>query len=251
MNSLSLWQLLTVFAIFAWSGFVRNALGFGGAALSLPLFLFIIDEPVEILPIIGIHLMIAVLITLRRSYQYIDWHYLGKTLLIMMPFKIAGVIGLLSLPAVVLNTGIYLITMAYALSYITQISINFNSKTLDWGMLASGAYVSGTSLIGAPMIIAVYSKYLAPMALRATLFALWFILVAIKLFGFILYDTPLNLKWALYTLPFALLGQVLGDKAHQKIVSMEKAVFMRWIGSGLLAICLLGLTRVAISGHVE
>ncbi|PID64515.1 MAG: permease, partial [Gammaproteobacteria bacterium] len=76
MDSLSLWQLLAVFAIFTWSGFVRNALGFGGAALSLPLFLFIIDEPVEILPIIGIHLMIAVLITLRRSYQYIDWHYL-------------------------------------------------------------------------------------------------------------------------------------------------------------------------------
>lgn len=248
MEDLSLWQLTGVFAIFVWSGFVRTALGFGGAALSLPLFLIIIDDPVEILPIIGIHLLLAVIKDIRHYYQQTDWVFLRKTLLIMLPFKIAGVIGLLSLPAIVLNVGIYFITSFYALSYITQIKINFNSKPLDWAMLAGGAYFSGTSLIGAPLIIAVYSKYLAPLTMRATLFMLWFVLVTIKLAGFMIYDTPLNLKWAVYTLPFALVGQAIGDKAHQKILSMEKSAFMRWIGLGLLTICILGMGRVIFQG---
>lgn len=244
MADLSNWQLVAFFAIFVWSGFVRSALGFGGAALSLPLFLFIIDEPIEILPIIGIHLLLAVLKDSRQYYHAADWVFLRKTLLLMLPFKIAGVIGLLSLPATVLNVSIYFITSLYALSYITQIKVELNSKALDWAMLASGAYVSGTSLIGAPLIIAVYSKYLSPNKLRATLFMLWFVLVTIKLLGFVMYGTPLHLDWALYTLPFALIGQVIGDKAHQKILSMEKTVFMRWIGFGLLTICALGLARV-------
>lgn len=243
MDSLTLWQLTAVFLIFIWSGFVRTALGFGGAALALPLFLLIIKDPVEIIPIIGLHLMLSVMMNLRHYYQNIDWNYLKKALPIMLPFKIAGVIGLLSLPAQVVNIGVYVITSIYALSYITQIRWSFNWKPLDWGLLAAGSYISGTSLIGAPLIIAVFSKYLSPNHLRATLFALWFILVSIKMTGFIITGTDLNLNWALYTLPFALIGHVLGEKVHQKILTMDKATFMRWIGIGLLSICLLGLAR--------
>ncbi len=127
MDQLTFWQLIPVFAIFVWSGFVRNALGFGGAALSLPLFLFIIDNPVEILPIIGIHLMVAVLLNLRNYYKDIDWPYLSKSLRIILPFKILGVIGLLSLPAEILSFGVYFLTLCYAVSYITQVSFRLDS----------------------------------------------------------------------------------------------------------------------------
>lgn len=246
MEQLGFWQFTAVFAIFVWSGFVRNALGFGGAVLSLPLFLFVVDNPVEILPIIGIHLMVAVAINLRKHYTHIDWAYLKKTLIIIIPFKVLGVIGLLSLPADVLNASVYVLTLCYAISYITQVNVRVNSRALDWALLAGGGYMSGTSLIGAPLIIAVYSKYIAPNALRATLFVLWFILVAIKLIGFVLTDTPLNIKWALYTWPFALAGQFLGDIVHEKILTLDKTVFMRSIGLGLLIICLLGMS---ISHH--
>lgn len=246
MDALSLWEISAIFAIFIWSGFVRNALGFGGAVLSLPLFLFILEDPVEILPIIGLHLMLAVVLNLRTNFSRIDWKYLKKTLPIIIPFKILGVIGLLSLPTQVLNAGVYILTLCYALSYITQITFNIRTKWLDRTLLAAGGYMSGTSLIGAPLIIAVFSKYIAPNALRATLFVLWFILVAIKLLGFMATDTSLNLLWALYTLPFALLGQYLGDIVHEKILTLDKSIFMRWIGFGLLLICLLGLYRLFI-----
>lgn len=246
MDSLTIGQTVLVCLIFVWSGFVRTALGFGGAALSLPLFLFIIDNPVQIIPVIGIHLLIAVAFNLRQYRHSIDWWYLKKTLPVIIPFKIAGVIGLLNLPATVINVGVYVITLFYALSYISQIRWQSPWKSLNWCLLAAGGYISGTSLIGAPLIIAVYSQNLSTTTLRATLFCLWFILVTIKLLGFVVSGTDLNLLWAAYSLPFAWIGHIMGEKAHQKILSMEKARFMRWIGIGLLAICLLGLTRILL-----
>lgn len=244
MSSLSTPELYVVFAIFIWSGFVRTALGFGGAALSLPLFLFVVKDPVDIIPIIGIHLLLTVIVSFPQYSKNIDFSYLGKTLPWMIPFKIAGVIGLLSLSATVINIGVYLLTMGYALSYIFQRRLHFRSALLERGLLAAGSYFSGTSLIGAPLIIAVYSQYLPPIRLRATLFALWFILVVIKLLGFIITDTPLQLKWAIITLPFAWFGQVFGDKLHRYMLQFEQRHFMRWIGVGLLLVCLLGLGRM-------
>ncbi|MGY0399220.1 MAG: TSUP family transporter [Ostreibacterium sp.] len=244
MDYLTPLQLTLFFLIFIWSGFVRTALGFGGAALSLPLFLFMVPNPVQLIPIIGIHLLLMVTMNLRSDYRQIDWQYLRKTLPWMLPFKIAGVIGLLSLPASVLNIGVYLITGFYALSYITQIRWRFHWKAIDWGLLAAGSYISGTSLIGAPLIIAVFSKYVAPNNLRATLFALWFILVSIKMSAFVITGTDLQLKWALYSLPFTFIGHIWGNNVHQKILTMNKALFMRWIGMGLLLICLIGLVHI-------
>jgi uncharacterized membrane protein YfcA len=42
-------QLAFTLAIFIWSGFVRSGLGFGGAALALPLMLLIYDQPLLVL----------------------------------------------------------------------------------------------------------------------------------------------------------------------------------------------------------
>lgn len=246
MAELTLWELLFCLIVFIWSGFVRTALGFGGAALSVPLFLFVLDSPVQIIPIIGLHLLLSALLSLGKDYRQIDWHYLGRSLPYLLPFKIAGVIGLFNLPANLLNTGVYLITLAYALSYITQTRWKKQHKLIDYLLLAVGSYVSGTSLIGAPLIIAVYSRYLAPNRLRATLFCLWSILVVIKLIGFIIADVSLQLDWALYTLPFAYLGHYLGEIAHQRILQLNQSQFMRWIGIGLLTICLTGIFRLAL-----
>ena len=49
---LALWQILLVGACFMWSGFVRSGLGFGGAALTLPLLLMIHNDPLLFLPAI-------------------------------------------------------------------------------------------------------------------------------------------------------------------------------------------------------
>ncbi|MPV86732.1 sulfite exporter TauE/SafE family protein [Ostreibacterium oceani] len=243
IDALPVWQIALVLLIFIWSGFVRTALGFGGAALSLPLFLLIIDNPVEIIPIIGLHLLLSAGISLVSSYQHIDWRYLGKTLIVILPFKIIGVIGLLNLPATVLNISVYLITLAYAISYLMKTTPRIRVPGLDYALLAGGGYISGTSLIGAPLIIAVFAKSLPPIRLRATLFCLWILLVLIKMLGFIVTATPLNVNWALYTLPFMAIGHILGEKAHKKILQVDKAKFLRIIGLGLASICLIGLAR--------
>ncbi|MFN2308681.1 MAG: sulfite exporter TauE/SafE family protein, partial [Gammaproteobacteria bacterium] len=58
-------QLLLIGLIFVWTGFVRTGLGFGGAALGLPLMLFIDDRPLFWLPVIGAHLLLFSGLTLR------------------------------------------------------------------------------------------------------------------------------------------------------------------------------------------
>ena len=68
MNSLLLdfsqTQLILTGLLFIWAGFVRSGLGFGGAALGLPLMLFIYDQPIFWLPVIGLHLLFFSALTL-------------------------------------------------------------------------------------------------------------------------------------------------------------------------------------------
>lgn len=63
--SFSAMQLLATALVFIWTGFVRSGLGFGGAALGLPLMLFVYDQPLYWLPMIGIHLLFFSALTLR------------------------------------------------------------------------------------------------------------------------------------------------------------------------------------------
>ena len=51
------WQVIAIGLSFVLSGFVRSGLGFGGAALSLPLLLMIYNEPLFYLPALGWHLL--------------------------------------------------------------------------------------------------------------------------------------------------------------------------------------------------
>jgi len=247
MDELSIGALSLVLLIFIWSGFVRSALGFGGAALSLPLFLFIIKDPVDIIPIIGVHMLIAAVADFRKNHRKIDWSFLQKSLPVLFIFEVLGVIGLLNLSPNVINIGVYLIVSAYALSYLMQKKLISKSKLLDWLLLSAGGYICGTSLIGAPLIIAVYGKYVSVDKLRSTLFMLWLILVLVKLSAFIASGTDLQLRWALITLPFAFVGHMLGEVVHQKILAVDKTFLLRWIGCGLLLICLSGIARIVLS----
>ena len=56
MADLLWYQYALIGLIFAWSGFVRTSLGFGGAVLALPFLLLVVDEPLLFLPIIAIQL---------------------------------------------------------------------------------------------------------------------------------------------------------------------------------------------------
>ena len=58
MADLLWYQYVLIGLIFAWSGFVRTSLGFGGAVLALPFLLLVVNEPLVFLPIIAIHLLI-------------------------------------------------------------------------------------------------------------------------------------------------------------------------------------------------
>ena len=243
---LSVTELTLVGLIFLWAGFVRTGLGFGGAALGLPLMLLIGETPVYWLPIIGIHLLFFSSLTLFKSFAKVDWHYLRQSLLWIIPPTLVGVAGLLSLPDDVIVVFIYSITIFYAITWIFNTKITSHSAWVDKFLLIFGGYVAGTSLTGAPLIVAVYMRHVAKAYLRNTLFVLWFILVGIKMATFVALDVAIDWLFSLYLIPVASIGHVIGLKLHDKIIANDQ-LFKKWIGSALLLISSFGLLKLFLS----
>ncbi len=244
------WIQYTLIALtFIWSGFVRSGLGFGGAALSLPFLLLIHDQPVVFLPIIAIQLLVFSSITVAQNQRRhsgtgtVDWRYLRTLILILLIPKLAGVFGLLTLPDAVMSGIIFVIVGAYAVTYILRIPFRSQSPALDWVFLAVGGYISGTSLVGAPLIIAVVAQKVSRHQLRDTLFVLWFILVCIKLAAFVWADVDLQLRHQLWLLPAAAIGHVLGLRFHARLLRTEPTRFYQGLGWVLLITSGLGVVR--------
>lgn len=148
MADLEFYQYLLITLIFIWSGFVRSGLGFGGAVMSLPFLLLIDNQPLVYLPIIAVHLLFFSSITVWQNHikskkkniadaegekpeSTIDWAYLKKSLKIMLIPKLIGVAGILTLPASVMTTIIFVIVSVYALGYIFNKSFKSNHPLLD------------------------------------------------------------------------------------------------------------------------
>lgn len=236
-------QMCLTFLIFIWTGFVRSGLGFGGAALGLPLMLFVYDQPLFWLPVIGTHLLIFTGLTLRTRIKNVDWGYLKKSSLYIFPAKLAGVFGLLNLPTNWLIIIIYSITLFYALLWLLNLSIQSDKGWSDKLLLVIGGYVSGTSLTGAPLIVAVFMHHISRNKLRNTLFVLWFILVTIKMLTFASFGVDLHTLSAILLIPAAAIGHVIGLKTHEYILNNDD-LFKRVIGGVLIAICVLGFSRL-------
>ncbi len=248
-----------LFTIFIWSGFVRTGLGFGGALLSMPFILLIDNRPLVYLPIIALHLLIFSPIALFKNrrihalnhpntesaglFALVDWPYLKKTFPILLGPKLLGVLGLVNLPAAILSPIIYSIVSVYALSYLFDKPIRSKHAWMDYPLLMLGAYISGTSLIGGPLIMAVFMTHVAKEKLRDTLFVLWFVLVSIKMVSFLLLGVSLQWQAHLWLLPAAAIGHVIGDKFHGYLVKADTKVFYRVIGASLLLASLLGIAK--------
>ena len=234
------YQLLAIALIFIWTGFVRTGLGFGGAALGLPLMLFVQNNPLLWLPIISVHLLFFSGLTLVNRLHNVDWLYLRRSSVYIFPPAIIGVFGLLNLPTLWLNIFIYSVTLFYGLTWLFNRGIVSRYGWADRVLLILGGYIAGISLSGAPLMVAVYMRHVSRYQLRDTLFVLWFILVSIKMTTYIVFSVDLHFQTALILLPIAAIGHVLGLKAHNAIMRND-LLFKRYIGGGLMAVSVLGL----------
>ena len=236
----SLFQSIAIALLFVWTGFVRSGLGFGGAALGLPLLLFISNQPIFWLPIISVHLLFFSSLTLFTRLNNVDWIYLRNASLYIVPPAIIGVLGLINLPALWLNIFIYTVTLFYGVIWFLNYVIESHHNWVDKLLLMLGGYIAGTSLTGAPLMVAVFMRKVRKEQLRDTLFVLWFVLVSIKMSTFMMLQVELHFLTALSLLPIAAVGHYLGLRAHDSIVRND-AVFKRWMGGGLVMISALGL----------
>ena len=239
---LNLFDMVLIGVIFVWTGFVRSGLGFGGAALGLPLLLLIHNKPIFWLPIIGTHLLFFSAATLRTRLNNVNWPYLWRSSLYIVPSALVGIFGLLNLPNNWLVIFIYSITLFYAVVWLLHVDIRSNNDWLDKLLLILGGYVAGTSLTGAPLMVAVFMRNVSLQQLRNTLFVLWFLLVSIKMSTFAVLSVNLHFWTAALLLPVAAIGHVVGLKSHDMILRNDQ-LFKRIIGGVLILICLLGFWR--------
>ncbi len=236
-------QILLTGLIFIWTGFVRSGLGFGGAALGLPLLLFIDPDPLLWLPVVGIHLLFFSGITLRTRLNNVDWGYLFQSLQFIIPAAIIGVLGLLNLPTQWVLILLYAVTLFYAFTWVMNYAIESRNRWVDRILLVLGGYIAGTSLTGAPLMVAAYMRNVSRDQLRNTLFVLWFTLVVIKMGTFVVLGVDLHLLTALLLLPVAAIGHVIGLKVHDAILRNDQH-FKRWIGVGLMVVSILALWKL-------
>ena len=238
-------ELLMIAIIFTWIGFVRTGLGFGGAVLGLPILMLIGGSPIDWLPIIGIHLLFFSSVTLSNSLRQVDWQYLKKSLPWILPAKIIGVIGLLSLPPNVMTVIVYLITILYSLTWINNSQIVSKKTWVNNLLLFFGGYLSGTSLMGGVLLVAVYMNHIDLKKLRNTLFVLWFFLVSIKMVAFMAVGVYIDWRFSLMLIPVAALGHFIGLRMHERMIKSD-AKFKRWMGGVLIIVCMVGLLKVIV-----
>ena len=238
----SLLQIALTALLFMWAGFVRSGLGFGGAALGLPFMLFVYDQPVYWLPVIGWHLLFFSGLTLRTRLHNVDWTYLKQSLYYIIPPALVGVFGLVSLPSIWIVSFIYGITLFYAVMWLLNRAIASSNPWIDRILLILGGYVAGTSLTGAPLMVAVYVRNVVAGQLRNTLFVLWFILVSIKMTTFAALGVELHFLTALVLLPVAAVGHFIGLRMHEYILQND-VMFKRVIGGMLVLVSGIGLVK--------
>ncbi len=259
MADLALWQYLVIALLFVWGGFVRSGLGFGGAVLTLPFLLMVHNAPLVYLPIISVHLLLFSALTVVQAHfrsrgqaavangavtTTVNWAFLRYAFPLMLIPKLIGVAGVITLPATVVSSFIFVVVAVYAISYILERPFKSNSRKLDAFFMILGGYVSGTSLIAAPLVVPVAASRVARHELRDTLFVLWFVLVAIKLIAFAW--TGIDLQWRhhLWLLPCAAVGHGFGLRFHDYTLRGDTRLFFRVLGAGLLVVSLAGLARM-------
>ncbi len=229
---------------FVWSGFVRSGLGFGGAALSLPIFLQIAEVPLVFLPALAWHLLFFSIFTVATRLHNIDWSFLRKlTVQLAVPFSV-GLFGLLNLPANVLAAIVYVTTFVFGVAYVTNRMLGGGNRYINAISLAIGAYVSGIALIGAGLVVAASSHRMEAHRVRDTFFMVWVVMTVCKLSALRAAQVDLQWELALYTLPLVGLGHFLGLMLHNRIVSGDRKGFNRLIGSGMCLVSVLGLYSV-------
>ena len=256
MENLEFWQLAAIGLLFVWGGFVRSGLGFGGAVLTLPFLLMIYNAPLVFLPIIAIHLLVFSFITVLLSHRKtsrsgvaerrgtVNWTFLRYALLLMIIPKLIGVAGVITLPATIVSSFIFVVVLVYGVSYVLDRPFKSNNKWLDAVFMILGGYVSGTSLIAAPLIVPVAAGRVEHYQLRDTLFVLWFVLVAVKLSAFLWTGVDLQWRHQLWLLPCATAGHLLGLRFHEYTLQADTKIFFRYLGFGLLAVSVAGLVRL-------
>jgi uncharacterized protein len=244
MTDLSAVQTCLLMLVFAWSGFVRAGLGFGGTALALPLALIVVESAQVVVPLFLVQLFVLSGVHTWRHRGNIDWRSVGYlTALLVMPV-LAGVYTLIKLPHHGFMTLVYLCVLGVAMQYIVPFEFTSTRKAVDLVLLLVGGYVLGSTTAGGPPIVAVSMRYVARDKVRDTLLGLWLLVSAMNLVVLSQADVDLQWRSQLWLLPATVVGHCMGDRCHRQLLTMQTTGFYRVVGAALLIVTVIGLIKL-------
>lgn len=236
--------LVFLFICFIWSGFTRTGFGFGANALMLPFALLVVPDPLIIIPVVAAQAILFCGFEATRNFLRIDWKTIGWIVTITAIPIALGIYGLINLPEEILTLAVYFVTTGYALKYIFDWQVSKHNKIIDFLALIFGGYITGFSLSGGPLIVAVALKRIPPALFRNSMLAFWTLIGSTKLITLALAGVNLQSKLFLFTLPAVIIGHLIGLYFHGRILQSKK--FYQFLGIMLLVISTLGITKILL-----
>ena len=244
MTDLTVVQMISLMLVFVWSGFVRAGLGFGGAALALPFALIVVESGQVAPPLLLMQLILFSGLHTVQHWDNVDRRYLGCLAALLVLPVLAGVYSLIKLPNHGLMTLVYLFVLGIAIQYIVQMEFKTVSRAVDGVLLMLEGYVLGSTTAGDPPIVAVSMRYVHPSQVRDTLLCLWLIFAALNLVVLIRAEVDLQWRAQVWLLPATVVGHLIGDRVHGRLIAMQNAVFDRVLGVALFLVTILGLVKL-------
>lgn len=238
-------QLTLVAVVIFLTHFQQGITGFGCTVLSLPFIALLLGLPtgVPVLVIVGCMVAATIVVESWRRIVWREFAWIAVPVGLTMPI---GVWIASALPVNALKLVLAAFTVIIGIEGLIkqfcgaqQVQASPRSRMLASLFLPVGGILHGAFASGGPLVIIYATRAIADKTLfRVTLCLLWTVLNLILIGQRIAQGTmtPEIWKMAAFCAPFALVGIVLGNRAHYRTDPMlfRKIVYSVLIASGLV-----------------
>jgi len=224
---MSLQEILFGFLVIA-TQFIEAVTGFGSTVMALPFAIALSGVAVAV-PVLSFHTWLFAIYVAAADFKKILWRQYAIVMLFVVLGLPIGMWAFSVLPETALRAALALFMIAVSINGIVR-SIQRQrpespppqgwKRIFFYLLLFLGGIIHGAFATGGPLLIIYVTLVIKEKGnFRATMCAIWLSLNSILLLRFLLNGdfTPEITRLSLLTLPFLLLGVILGNLAHKRI----------------------------------
>jgi len=210
--------------------FIEAITGFGSTVMALPFAITLTDVTVAV-PVLSFHTWLFAAWVLVVDFKKIQWRQYFTVILFVLLGMPLGMWAFDVLPETALKLALAVFMIAVSINGMVRCfypsSVKAEESPLHgwkriclYGLLFLGGIIHGAFATGGPLLIIYVTLVIKEKGdFRATMCAVWFSLNSIILTRFLITEafTAEVIRLSLLTLPFLLVGVLLGVWAHKRI----------------------------------